>query len=237
MVSEADGEYRMWWGYGGSMYSQMLRRTFHNPRQGAELGIDRFALTSSLKTGRFDANVTNFHKLASHVEITFDQSSRGYVDVYYYTDHFDGRRLLGSISGTGQQHLLFDPDGVGIEEGDSFHWIELEYELHNASATETVIVNWFSLYFVVIPLQTRSWRIQVPLKHDEQWTGLGPREMADHFDDLAAGDRFVTFKHRDRTYRTRLAQTQGDDGTGDDWTGSRTISLIEVNPFIVGADD
>lgn len=237
MVSEADGEYRMWWGYGGSMYSQMLRRTFHNPRQGAQLGIDRFALSSSIRTGRFDANVTNFHKLASHVEVHFDPESTGEVDVYYYTDHFDERRLLGTVSGTGVQHILFNPDGVGVAEGDSFHWIEFEYELHNTDPTETVIVNWISLYFIVIPLQTRSWRIPVPLRHTEQWTARGPREIAEQFDNLAAGERFVTFKHRDQTYRVRLAQTQGDDGTGDDWTGNRTISLIEVGPIVTEADD
>lgn len=229
-VSEGGGDYQLFWGHGGTMYSQKLRRTFYNPRQGAQLGVDSFATESILKTGRFDAGLTNFHKLASHIEIHLDQLSAGEVDVYYYNDHFEGRKYLGTVSGTGQKHLMFDPDDDGWPEGDTFHWIELEYVFRSASYAETVIVNWVSLYFIVVPLQTRSWRFSVPLHLDEKWTDRGPREIADHFDELAAGERFVTFKHRDRTYRARLAQTQGTDATGDDLSGDRTVALIEITP-------
>ena len=230
MVSEADGEYSMWWGYAGSMYRQLLRRTFYNPRQGAQLGIDRFALESNLFTGRFDANLQAFHKLASHVEVHLDPLSVGEMDIYYSTDHFDGQRLLGTVSGTGQQFLLFDPNDDGWYEGDGFHWIEFEYRLSNDDATETVIVNFVNLYFLVLPLQTRSWQMSVPLEMVEQWKGRGAQEIADQFDDLAVGEEFVSFKHRDRVYRVKVAQTTGAEATGEDRRSARSLSIIEIGP-------
>ncbi len=229
-VSEADGAYTLWWGYAGSMYKQVLRRSFYNPRQGAELGIDRFAAASSLKTGRFDANLPAFHKLASHIEVHLDDLSTGEVDIYYSNDHFAGWKLLGTVSGTGQQYLLFDPDGDGFEEGDPFHWIEFDIRLRNTVATETVIINWISLYFLVMPLQARSWRLPIPLGFDEEWMGRGAQEIMDQFDDLVSDERFITFKHRDRMYRTKVAQTQGTEATGKDHRGTRLASLLQIGP-------
>lgn len=229
-VSNTGSDYRLWWGYGGSMYTQQLRRTFHNPKQGAQLGIDRFALSGSLKSGRFDASMKAYHKLASHFEVFLDPSSTQNVDVYYQTDHEASWKYLGTASDPGRTVLLFDPDGDGFAEGESFHWIEFDYRMTSTDALETPIVNWFTLKFVKLPLQTRSWRLNIPLARTEQWTGRGPREIADQLDSLASGERYVTFKTRDETYRVRVAQVSGDDSTGDDLSGSRLVSLIELDP-------
>jgi hypothetical protein len=229
-VSQADGEYRIWWGYAGSMYTQVLRRTFHNPRQGALSSIDRFASESTIRTGRFDANLATFHKLVSHIEFHLDHASSGEVDVSYSTDHFDGFRYLGTVSGTGQQFVRFDPNGDGFNEGDAYHWIEFQYTLRNTSPTETVIVNWISVYFVVRPLQSTSWRGMARLDlGDEQHQGEGNRELAEFLDGLTTAEHFSLFKHRDRSYRVLMAQTNGTDRTGKDLRGGRTFSLIEVS--------
>jgi hypothetical protein len=228
MVSQADGEYRLWWGYAGSMYTQVLRRTFHNPRQGASIGIDRFALSSSWKSGRFDANMEAFHKLASHFEIHLDPISQGTLTVRYRTDHFDGWRTLGTASAPGQTVLEFNPDADAWSEGESFHWIEFEHDLTNTDPLHPVFVNWTALKFVSLPLQTRSWRVQVPLSF-ETWLGYGPRELADHLDAMTTSERYVTFKHQDRTYRVRVAQVHGSDQTGKDFRGGRVLSIIEAD--------
>lgn len=228
-VSQAGGEYFVAWGYAGSMYRQNLRRTFHNPRQGALATIDRFASLSQLETGRFDANLATFHKLASHLEFHLDPASTGEVDVYYSTDHFDGFHFLGTVSGTGQQFVVFDPDGDGFAEGDAFHWIEFRYVLRNTSAIETVIVNWISLYFVVRPLQSTSYRGVSGLDAgDERHQGEGFAELAAFLDGLTVAEHFSTFKHRDRMRRVLVAQTNGTDNTGKDLRGGRTWTVIEV---------
>lgn len=230
MVSQADDAYRLWWGYAGRMYTQVLRRTFHNPRQGAIAGIDRFASESYLRTGRFDANLTPLHKLASHMEFHLDAASTGEIDVSYSSDHFDGYRYLGTVSGTGQQFVRYDLNADGFNEGDSYHWIEFQYTLRNTDPLETVILNWVSLYFVVRPLQAKSWQAIAMLDSgDEQHQDVGFREAADFLDGLTTVEHFSTFKHRDQMYRVLVAQTRGSDRTGDDLRGSRTFSIVEVN--------
>ncbi len=237
MVSEAEGEYRIWWGYAGAMYTQVLRRTFYNPRQGAAIGLDRFATSSFLQTGRFDANISAFTKLASHVEVHTDPTSSGTITVQYRTDRTDGWQFLGfvTLSG-GSQFLSFDPNGDGFAEGIEFIWIEFSYTLESGDNTRSALVNWIALYFTPIPLQSRSWRLLVPLMEiDDQWINYGAREIADFLDSLTTTGRFVTFKHRNDTYRVRVAQTQGDEQTGKDLRGTRTLTLVEVKDRALGA--
>lgn len=229
MVSEGNDDYCLWWGYGGQMYRQGLRRTFHNPKQGAQLGIDRFATSADLWTGRFDANMEVFRKVASHLEAELVDPSDGTVDVYYQTDgSYPDWTLLGQLSGQGIKLLAFDPDGDDFPEGQAFRWIEFNYKLASTDATKTPIVRWISLKMVKVPIATRSWRATVPLEFDEQWLGRGPREVADHLDDLTATARFYVMKNGDRSYRVRMAQVQGPEGTGVDLTGSRVINMLQL---------
>jgi hypothetical protein len=231
MVSEASDSYRLWWGYGSSMYTQVLRRTFHNPRQGAQIGIDRFASTGYLRTGQFDANLSSFMKLASHVEVHIDDASVGTVEVWYRYDAGSGDSgwmLLGSVSSPGANFLSFDQNADGFYEGLGFRDIEFEYRLSGPGGDEATIVNWAALYFTPIPLQGRSWRILVPLDITLDWVGRGAREIADQLDSLTTTQEFARFSHRDATYRVRVAQTQGDEATGDNFMGSRVVTLVEV---------
>lgn len=231
MVTQADGEYAMRWGYAGRMYHQPLRRTFHNPRQGAQVGIDRFATSSVLYTGRFDANISTFTKLASHVEVMVDAASDGNVLVSYQTDRTTGFQLIGFIpSGlTGRQVLGLGYDANGRSRGAPFRWIEFKYEFTGNTATTTTLVNWIALYFVVRPLQSVSFRgIAAIERGDEQQQGEGNREAADFLDSLTTAEYFSVFKHRDRDYRVLVVQTQGSDRTGKDLRGQRTFSVVSV---------
>jgi hypothetical protein len=232
MVSQADGQYFVAWGYAGSMYHQQLRRTFHNPRQGADAKIDRFSLASYISTGRFDANLSTFTKLASHLEVMVDDSSLGDITVSYQTDRSGGFSVLGLIpsGNTGRQIIGFDTDGEGFAEGVPFRWIELRYDFVGYDPTTTTIVNWASLYFVVRPLQSSSFRGITKLGiGDEQQHGEGNREIADFLDGLTTSEYFSVFKHRDRAYRVLVVQTQGADRTGKDLRGDRTFSVIRVD--------
>jgi hypothetical protein len=230
-VSEADDEYCIWWGYGAKMFRQLLHRSYHNPRQGAELGTDRFAPSAYLYTGRFDANMAMFLKLASHLDVHLDPLSTQDVTIAYQTDEtYPNWITLGSVSAPGQNVLSFDPNGDGFAEGLGFRWIEFRYDLSTSDPAQTPIVMWLALKFIKLPLQTRSWTFQVPLRHDEQWKGLGPRELADFLDGLATAKRFFTFKHQDRTYRVREAQVRGPEPTGQDRRGLRNVALVELDP-------
>jgi len=228
MVSEADGEYRLWWGYGEAAYTQILRRGFHNPKQGARLGIDRFEQSAFLLTGRFDANMAMFKKLASHVEINLDpDGSAGTLEIRYRTDRtYPDWETLGTVSGTGFKVLPFGVDDQGFSRGLTFRWIEFGYYLASTSALETPIVNWISLKFLKVPLHNKSWTLNVPIFRTEEWNGVGPRQLADHLSDLASSEEFYTLKDQDTVNRVRVAQVMGSNRTGKDFSGMRRVSII-----------
>lgn len=233
MVSQADGEYRLWWGYGDSMLTQPLRRTFYNPRDGAQLGVDTFASSAFLRTGRFDAGMASFIKAASQLEVEFDPLSNGNLRVRYQTDrNYPNWDLLGTINSS--RTLFFDPNDDRFAEGIPFKWIEFEYTLSTLDNSKTPIIMWFTLKFVKVPLMQRAWSFTVPLEFPEQWMGRGAREIADDLDAMASGNEFITFKHRDRAYRVRVAQVQGHDFPGKDLRGMRQVNLIELGDVDTG---
>lgn len=229
-VSEADDEYGLWWGYGTSMYRQALKRAYFNPRQGAELGIDRFQLSGYLRTGRFDANMAMFLKLGSHIDVHLDPSSTGAVDISYQTDAtYPDWVLAGTATDPGHNIIRLKVDDQDFSRGECFRWIEFEYRLSSTDPTKTPIIMWTAFKFIKLPLQTRSWNLQVPLMFEE-WMGQGPRELADFLDGLATAGRFFTFKHQDRVYRIREAQVRGPEPTGRDRRGLRNVALVELDP-------
>jgi hypothetical protein len=232
VVSQASGEYRMWWGYDGDMYTQKMRRSLHTPKQGAQLAIDEFARTSYLMTPQFDAGMPGNAKSASHLDVVLHDAHTGRVGVQYRTDRDRAWRSLGSATVAGvTTSLMFDPDGDGWSEGEGHGWIQFLFSLDSETddVTATPLIESITFKFVKVPLQAKSWVINVPLYHDEAWMGMGPHELATFIDALASTENFYPFKHRDETFRVRVAQTTGQQNLGPDMRERRIVNLLEVD--------
>jgi hypothetical protein len=111
-ISEADDSYRLWWGYGAEAYTQRLQVDFQNPKQSLLSLSLKFAPSGELTTGWFDADMTAFYKLASHIEVTLDDvfengQMYGAVSVYYQIDVTSGWKLLGTATGVGRTNMPF----------------------------------------------------------------------------------------------------------------------------------
>jgi hypothetical protein len=229
-VSMQHDRYELWWGYGGRMFRQVLRRGFHNPRVGIQAGIDRFAQTAYLYTGRFDATMSGFDKSADLLEVITLPEHRGTIDVFYETDR-RGRTYLGQAAQPNARQILpFDPNGDGYPEGDIWRWIEFEFRLNSPERTHACLMDGAILRFIKLPITTFSFTFDIAFRDDDPGSfGWGPQEALDNLNAMATSFRFVLFKHRKRSYRVRVAQVNGDLRSGQDLRNVASLSLVQCS--------
>lgn len=261
-VSKVAGTgYKLWWGFSdGKVYAMRLRRTFHNPRSGFKAnntGLDEYAGVGYVATGRFDANMTGFDRIASHVVIDMENATATEkVSVSFRSDVTmktnDNWVTLGDVTAKGVSYLSLNPvnqlnrtakDGVPTNEvqpaadvststfdpGVRFNWIEflLFFSRDPAKTKVTPIMRSFMLGFVKIPQNTQSFVFTVPLPK-RTWNGRTAGEIVDHLNSLLTYSGFLGLIHHDQFYRVKVAGVSGADATGDDFSGARTVNVIAI---------
>lgn len=239
-VSIADGDYRMWWGFNGSMFTRKLRRSYHTPQQGMVVGSDRFEPTGFLETPQYDFNMRGFLKVASHGEIYLrdgkgDGSSGGLVRLKYRTNFNTTWQTVGDCTLPGRWVFPMGNVVRSVSEGVAFIWIQFRFEFEQPTfqvGTEDLtrlspIMDSFVMKFAKIPLTGRSWVIRANLATES--TGLNDSPvMAKFLNDLMTTPRFVSFVHRNQTYRVLPSQIVGAEATGNVPHGTANITLLEV---------
>ncbi len=214
-----------------------LRETFHNPKQGVILGTDKFAASGYVETGRFDANMLGFRKVASHVSVFMDNATATEtLVVKYRTDASQASfptegawTTLGTIGAIGLTQIAFDPNADGFAEGVSFNWIQFRLEFaRDASFTgRSPLLNAVVLHFTKTPQNTPSlaFDLILPVETSVGFTG---DEMTARLNGLIEADEYLCFVVRDRQYRVRIAGMSGNRATGEDGGGGRKVSLIAI---------
>lgn len=236
-VSKVPNGYRLWWGStDGLAYTMRLRQTFHNPRAGIDpdanppTGIDQYAETGFIETGRFDAVMRGFDKIASHFTIYLDYASPTETVTVDYQTEAAGWTTLGTFNTRGMTQVSFDPDGDGFAEGAPFNWIQFRMTLNRGSNTTlSPVIDAVVLHYVKIPQNTTSFVFTVPLPK-RQWMGRSAKEINDHLTSLLESRKFIKLVHQDRSYRGKVAGISGADATGDDYSGGRTVNFIALGP-------
>lgn len=245
LVSGADGAYRVWWGVDtdvdGSLYTQRLSRSFANPRQQLTSGEGLFAPVGSVDLGWFDANMREFRKRASHIEVNMSvDSSKGsteYIAVEYKTDYDDDWVLLGYASGTGKTILPFGmtslPNGDPFSRGQAFYRMRIRLTFHRDTddPTRTPIMDSLVLKYQKIPVVSGTYTISIPLDFYDEDTGRGPDWYADRLDALLKDNEFVLLRHAHPSHpymRVSLSMVNGRDRTGDDLSNYRDITVVEI---------
>ncbi len=231
--------YAFHWGYGDQAWRLPLRIGFYNPQQGVRAGIDHFEANGVLRTGRWNANMPTWDKLASHIDVNIIEESQGTVQVEYMTDKTNNQWVsMGMASEVGRTRFYFGENFVsqdGTEwdcpAGVEFDWIEFRYTFEGipGNDTTTPLVDAFVFKFIKIPLSTYSWTFNVPIEFDEQFYDVGPREMSAWLSTLAARKEFVPLVYKDKTYRVVVAQTTGKTFSGDDPKGKFSLIVLEVS--------
>lgn len=237
--SEDGTRYDLWWGYGDVAYRHPLRIEFHNPQEGVRLGIDTFEGSGWLRTGRWNANMPMWSKLASHIDVNLLPGSTGSVQVEYMTNETSPAWVsLGTTSDVGRTRFYFGEnytDYKGVEwtkpQGVPFDWIEFRYTFDGLDGDDysTPIVDSFVLKFIKVPLQTLSWSFSVPIMFDEEFYDVGPKELYTLLTGLTSLEAFVPMVYKDQTYRVVIAQTQADRFSGEDNRSRFQLIVLEVS--------
>lgn len=243
-AAEDGSRYEFHWGYGDQAWRLPLRISFYNPQQGVRAGIDHFEAHGVLRTGRWNANMPIWPKLASHLDVALLEESQGTITIEYMTDQTmndEGQPVfvpLGQVSTPGVRTRLYfgdnyiDADGsewptpTGIE----FDWIEFRYTFDGVPGNDqtTPLADSFVFKFIKLPLSTYSWTIEIPLEFDEQYYDIGPNEMSAWLSGLAATNEFIPFLFKDTLYRVGVAQSQGRRFSGQDTKGKYSLIVLEV---------
>ena len=239
LVSRADGEYWLWWGFDGKMLRQKLPRTFHNPKQGLKSGVNEFAADGRLITGWFDADMPAFRKLASHMELVLEDALdngtlTGRASLRYQIDNDPAWHLMGTADRIGRTIFPFriEPSegSSGFSRGLSFTRIRFRLELASDDIHLSPVVRSFMLKFIKLPMSVsgRAFTFKIPLTQDRGYKDRGPTEMANELIALTASDRFAELLHGSESYRVRVSQVRLADMTGYDQRGIAEVSCIEI---------
>lgn len=227
-LSGASGAYRLWWGYGGYLYTINLPRDFHLPRQGLQAGLDRFQSAGYLETGWFDAQMAGFHKLASHFQVELDRCESGCSVIVKYQTDFDDEddwTTLGDpLTQKGRRMLSFGFAGV------RFQRIRFRLEMTSTDATESPLIRATVLHFDKLPHNAGSWKVVIALGNvDQAVYGRDAATMAAELETyLTAQDGFTRFTLGYLDYRTRVAGAVARITTGSEPRSEWELSIIEV---------
>lgn len=253
-VSKAGSNYRLYWSLGGDgkQYYQNLPQNFTNPREDITNAIsatyfgDFSGDTGNgvdvqstqiyyLETGRFDANMKGYRKIAASAEINVSTTSEyETVRVKYRTDNTTAWTTLGTVSSQGVTVFQFGTYDAtnAIYEGLGFESIEFRVEIEDdipdpyIQSYTTVIE---SLVFSFLKVQNPSLSYTLALDLTQEYQGKSPEQMYDKLVALRTDDRFFALRHRDDAYRARIAGMSGAEEAGyADKRGTYTITIIEV---------
>lgn len=95
----------------------------------------------------------------------------------------------------------------------------------------TFVIEHLALSYLKLRAPSGSWIADLDLS--TSWMDQSPEALTDKLDSLLTTQKFIAFKHRDATYRVRVAQITGSDQLGEDERAVRRINLIEM-PITLG---
>ena len=245
-ISQHDGNYRLYWGYGGAagtsvLYYIDLPRNFASPRQRARQSTGYFESSSStaqfLETGIFDAGMQGYNKLASAYDVTIGAIDSGAtLTVKYRTSNFTSGQAsswttLGTVTTTGTTSLPFGTFTNGIYPGIVFERIQFRFDLTDTT-NNAFIMESGVLSFVKITPSAYTWNFDVDLTTSSG--GDSPQLIIDQLNDILEAGVMVPFVLRNVTYRVFVSQISGSVNTGANESAYRRITLLQI-PQSLGA--
>jgi len=225
------GDYRMWWGYDGNVYHQMVPFDIINP---AQLGNYEYALSGTHETPWFDAQQTEVDKTALKLKIeTSGCSSNETVRAYYYTDYSTTEVSLGTITTNEVRTFPFNNDD-GDPVGKTFRAIKIKLDLARENDSDAVKK---TPDVISVTLEYRKkleakWGHSVEVDLNRDYKGNSSKELRANLVAAIESDTLVEFTYRDddsttRNYFVDVTSATGIEYTGHDERGSSRITLVE----------
>jgi hypothetical protein len=246
IISQAQGQVRLWWTVDDTAYTVRINRPFLNLRSRIEVGEGRFQTSGSIELPRFDAGKMMFDKILSHGELYMDyfaglETHQFLID--YRTDRHDWLNLSGVPA---HEELAYYPFGVettyddfSFARGEICRWFQPRFRVTTGDPTTTPLMDFFTLKYITRPLQNSTFTLHLPIqgiRHlPNPFTGdeRGPQTVKEEIDALATSPGFVRLVHNGmsedmRSHRVYLSRVTGWNQTGLDPSGQRIVSVVQV---------
>ena len=228
------GDYRLWWGYDGKVYHQLIPFDVTNPSQLVAVdGTDyAYETTGTHETPWFDAQQTEVEKLALKLKIELDNaSSTETVAVQYAINYSDSYTSMGTITSDGVTTYTF---GSGV--GTTFRSIKFKLTLSREAGSTTAIMK-KSPDVVSLALEYRKkleakWGHTVEVDINSDYKGKSPKDLRGSLVTAIESNTLVEFTFRDdsggdRNYYVDVTSASGIEYTGYDERGTSRITLVE----------
>ena len=234
VTNAGKGDYRLWWGFDGKVYSQLIPFDVTNPSQlSAKDGTDyEYAESAFHETPWFDAQQSDVDKLALKFKVEVqDASSEETVVVQYATDYSGSYTSMGTISSSGTTTYSFG-SGVGV----GFRSIKFKLTLARESGTTSSVMK-KSPDVVSISLEYRKkldakYGHSVEVNVNKTYKGKTPKQLRSALVSAIESNTLNEFTFRDdaggtRNYYVDVTSATGIEYTGYDERGTSRITLVE----------
>lgn len=260
VVTRAGTNYRLYWGLSadGKHYYQTLPVSFTNPEEELNGGLttmmfgdftnpvvdangnNNYTGTYYFESGRFDAAMPGYRKIANAVEINvshLDETNET-LRVKYRVDNATAWTQLGAdITVEGEYVLPFGTLTDGVYRGLPWKTIEFRIEVVDDITTPYVQSRFAMVEYLVfsfLKVNNPSWAWTCAIDLSAEHGGQSPENQLAKLIALKDSSNFYAMKHRESTYRVRISQISGVEETGYDTRGRVTLSIIEI-PQKLGA--
>ena len=234
VTNAGKGDYRLWWGFDGKVYHQLIPFDVTNPSQlSAKDGTDyEYAESAFHETPWFDAQQSDVDKLALKFKVEVqDASSEETVVVQYATDYSGSYTSMGTISSSGTTTYSFG-SGVGV----GFRSIKFKLTLARESGTTSSVMK-KSPDVVSISLEYRKkldakYGHSVEVNVNKTYKGKTPKQLRSALVSAIESNTLNEFTFRDdaggtRNYYVDVTSATGIEYTGYDERGTSRITLVE----------
>ena len=240
LVSNAGkGDYRLWWGLDGQVYSQLIPFDVTNPSQLVAVEGTDYAYESSgtHETPWFDAQQTEVDKLAIKLKVEVqDASGDETVAVSYATDYSTSYTDLTTITSTtlgateGTQTFLLPTSDSPV--GVSFRSIKFKITLARGSSDTTKSPDVVSITLEYRKKLEAKYGHTVEVDLNSQYRGNDPMQLRSNLVSSIESNTLQEFTFRDdsggtRNYYVDITSATGIEYTGHDERGTSRITLVE----------
>jgi len=234
VTNAGKGDYRLWWGFDGKVYHQLIPFDVTNPSQlSAKDGTDyQYEETGFHETPWFDAQQSDVDKLALKLKVEVeDASSNETVAVQYATDYSDSYTTMGTITSSGTTTYTF-----GSSLGTGFRSIKFKLTLSRESGTTAAIMK-KTPDVVSLSLEYRKkldakYGHSVEVNINKTYKGKSPKQLRAALVAAIESNTLNEFTFRDdsggtRNYYVDVTSATGVEYTGYDERGTSRITLVE----------
>ena len=242
-VSDAYGEYRVWWGHNNIVHFMDIPKDIINP---SEVSDFSYALEGVHETPWFNAGQSEVKKLALNLRIEAqDLTTTEKIKVEYATDYaesyttavgtLDSTVMAAQIGGDGSSGTYTYT--FGSSAGVAFRAIKFRLTLNRSTATTTGLEKFNTPDVVSLTLGWRrkiepKWGHTVEVDLNNTYKGNVPKDLRSNLISAIESDTLVEFTFRDdsggtRNYYVDVVAAQGIEFTGYDERGSTTIQVVE----------